>query len=263
MSIRRRRARQVPPADHDRATVCEGEPVSRLRLEPASGLVRRAQRRPHVVVVGAGIAGLAAAHALLADGRVAVTVIERSPRTGGKLLRGTIAGITTDLGAEAVLARRPEGVALMAQLGLEAVHPQTTWRAIWSRGDMRALPPVTSWECLSSLRRLSASGVVSRVGVARGARPGPAATPVGDDVSVAAFVGARLDARLSTVWSSRCSAGSMPAAPTSSRCGRRCRRSPRSPGSGRCCTRSRSRGYACRARFRRPDRRESVVSPRR
>jgi protoporphyrinogen/coproporphyrinogen III oxidase len=151
--------------------------------------------RPHVVVVGAGIAGLAAAHALALDGRVTVTVLEGSPRTGGKLLRGAVGGIETDLGAEAILARRPEGVALMAQLGLDTVSPATTKAAVWTRGALRPLPANHVMGVPVSVRQLAASGVVSRFAVARAAldRVLPA-TPVGshDDVSVASFVGARL-----------------------------------------------------------------------
>jgi protoporphyrinogen/coproporphyrinogen III oxidase len=150
--------------------------------------------RPHVVVVGAGIAGLAAARALALDGRVAVTLLEGSPRTGGKLLRGEIAGIETDLGAEAVLARRPEGVALMAQLGLEAVSPATTQAAIWTRGSLWPLPAGHVMGVPVSVRQLAASGVVSRLAVARAAldRVLPATSAGSHDVSVASFVGARL-----------------------------------------------------------------------
>ncbi|HTC70348.1 MAG TPA: protoporphyrinogen oxidase, partial [Acidothermaceae bacterium] len=149
--------------------------------------------RQHVVVVGAGIAGLAAAHALTLDGRVRVTVLEGSPRTGGKLLRGEVAGVETDLGAEAVLARRPEGLALMAQLGLDTVSPTTTKAAIWTRGAMRPLPADHVMGVPVSVRQLAASGLVSPLAVARAGldRVLPA-THVGDDVSVAAFVGARL-----------------------------------------------------------------------
>ncbi|MGW4107612.1 FAD-dependent oxidoreductase, partial [Streptomyces sp. NPDC004976] len=66
---------------------------------------------PRAVVVGAGIAGLAAAHRLLERG-ARVTVLEASDRVGGKLLPGEIAGARVDLGAESLLARRPEAVGL-------------------------------------------------------------------------------------------------------------------------------------------------------
>ena len=59
-----------------------------------------------VVVIGAGIAGLAAAHRLLERG-ARVTVLEASDRVGGKLLPGEVAGARVDLGAESMLARRP------------------------------------------------------------------------------------------------------------------------------------------------------------
>ncbi len=62
----------------------------------------------HVVVIGGGIAGLAAAHRLLERG-ARVTVLEASDRVGGKLLPGEIAGVRVDLGAESMLARRPHG----------------------------------------------------------------------------------------------------------------------------------------------------------
>ncbi|NEB18103.1 FAD-dependent oxidoreductase, partial [Streptomyces coelicoflavus] len=71
----------------------------------------------HVVVVGAGIAGLAAAHRLLEAG-ARVTVLEASDRVGGKLLPGEIAGVRVDLGAESMLARRPEAVGLARAAGL-------------------------------------------------------------------------------------------------------------------------------------------------
>ncbi|MZE81528.1 FAD-dependent oxidoreductase, partial [Streptomyces sp. SID5475] len=65
----------------------------------------------HVVVVGGGVSGLAAAHRLLAGG-ARVTVLEGSPRVGGKLLAGELAGVPVDFGAESMLARRPEAVDL-------------------------------------------------------------------------------------------------------------------------------------------------------
>src|SRR5215471_21419962 len=57
---------------------------------------------PRVVVVGGGIAGLAAAF-FLREEPVSVTVLEGSPRLGGKLAVSPVAGIAVDEGAEALL----------------------------------------------------------------------------------------------------------------------------------------------------------------
>jgi oxygen-dependent protoporphyrinogen oxidase len=151
--------------------------------------------RPRIAVIGAGIAGLAAAHELARDGRAEVVVFEGSPRTGGKLLRGEVAGVATDLGAESVLARRPEGLALIDELGLggEVVHPETLTAAVWSRGALRALPAGHVMGVPVDVRSLSASGVVSAGAVARAAFDEVLpATRLDGDVSVGSFVGARL-----------------------------------------------------------------------
>src|ERR1022692_886479 len=96
---------------------------------------------PRVVIVGGGIAGLAAAF-FLRDSGAAVTVLEGSPRLGGKLAVSEVAGIAVDEGAEALLARRPEGTMLIAAVGLadRLVYPGTTTASIWTRGQFRALP---------------------------------------------------------------------------------------------------------------------------
>lgn len=94
-----------------------------------------------VAVVGGGIAGLTAAHELAARG-ADVVVLEASDRVGGKLRLGEIAGVQVDLGAEAILARRPEGVALAQAAGLsdDIVHPATTESMLWNRDRLVPLP---------------------------------------------------------------------------------------------------------------------------
>lgn len=95
------------------------------------------------LVVGGGISGLAAAWELTrrvpAD---SVTVLEGTDRVGGKLRAGTVSGVTLDVGAESVLARRPEAVELMREAGLgdDIVHPATRGSSIWSRGMLHPMP---------------------------------------------------------------------------------------------------------------------------
>ncbi|MFC0625427.1 protoporphyrinogen oxidase [Kribbella deserti] len=99
---------------------------------------------PHVVIVGGGISGLTAAHALATGNNPPrITVLEGSPRLGGKLAGDVLEGIPVDLGAESVLARRPEGVDLIKAVGLggELVHPATTKAGLWVGDGIHAIPP--------------------------------------------------------------------------------------------------------------------------
>jgi len=101
------------------------------------------QTRRRIVVVGAGIAGLAAAAAVrrrVPD--VEVLVLEAAPRIGGKLALAEVAGVRLDVGAESMLNRRPEGVALAREVGLSdrIVHPAATSAGLWSRGRMLPMP---------------------------------------------------------------------------------------------------------------------------
>jgi protoporphyrinogen/coproporphyrinogen III oxidase len=149
--------------------------------------------RPHVVIVGGGIAGLAAAF-FLRDEPVRVTVLEGSPRLGGKLSVSEIAGVAVDEGAEALLVTRPEGTGLIAEVGLagDRVAPGTTSSAIWTLGALRPLPRHQFMGVPSDLAELAGSGVVSGEGAARASQDLelPPTTRDGD-VPVADFVGAR------------------------------------------------------------------------
>src|ERR1700731_1879929 len=71
-----------------------------------------------VLVIGAGMAGLAAARALSEAGR-SVLVLESQNRIGGRLLTQHIGNEIIELGAEFVHGRPPELLALIAEAGLE------------------------------------------------------------------------------------------------------------------------------------------------
>ncbi len=150
--------------------------------------------QPHVVIVGGGIAGLAAAF-FLRDEAVRVTVLEGSPRLGGKLSVSEVAGVSVDEGAEALLVTRPEGIALIADVGLadQRVVPGTTSSAIWTLGALRPLPRRQFMGVPTEMAELAESGVLTDGGVAR-ARQDLELPPTArdGDVPVARYVGARL-----------------------------------------------------------------------
>ncbi|WP_192340425.1 protoporphyrinogen oxidase [Streptomyces sp. VITNK9] len=146
----------------------------------------------HVVVIGGGIAGLAAAHRLLERG-ARVTVLEASDRVGGKLLPGEVAGVRVDLGAESLLARRPEAVGLAREVGLadRLQPPATASASLWTRGALRPMPKGHVMGVPGTAAALA--GVLSDEGLARIERDADLPrTEVGDDVAVGEYVAARL-----------------------------------------------------------------------
>ncbi len=74
-----------------------------------------------VVIIGGGIAGLAAAHRLLGELPAArITVIEREAVLGGKLRTDHVEGFTIEAGPDSFLAAKPETRELATSLGLGA-----------------------------------------------------------------------------------------------------------------------------------------------
>ncbi|HVW45294.1 MAG TPA: protoporphyrinogen oxidase [Amycolatopsis sp.] len=98
----------------------------------------------HVAVVGGGVSGLAAAYRLrrrFGDGAT-ITVFESGDALGGKVRTIELAGVRYDVGAEAFLARRPEAVALIREIGLgdELRHPTAARSSVRAGGRQVALP---------------------------------------------------------------------------------------------------------------------------
>ncbi|MEU0147968.1 protoporphyrinogen oxidase [Streptomyces sp. NPDC006288] len=146
----------------------------------------------HAVVIGGGIAGLAAAHRLLGSG-LRVTVLEATQRLGGKLMTGEVAGTRVDLGAESMLARRPEATRLATDAGLgdRLQPPATATASVWTRDALRPMPKGHVMGVPGDPAALGA--LLSPEGLARIAEERDLTpTAVGDDVAVGAYVADRL-----------------------------------------------------------------------
>lgn len=149
--------------------------------------------RPVIAIVGAGIAGIAAAF-FLRDEPADVIVLDGAPRPGGKLAVADVAGCQVDVGAEALLTRRPEGTSLIeaAGLGGDLVPAGTTAARIWSRGTMRPLPARQFMGVPADAAGLAQTGLLSAAGLARaGQEPDLRPTHRDGDVPVASYVAAR------------------------------------------------------------------------
>jgi oxygen-dependent protoporphyrinogen oxidase len=147
-----------------------------------------------LVVVGAGITGLAAAfewRRRRPDDEI--VVLEAGDRIGGKLHRVELAGHWYDTGPEAMLARVPEAVALVEALGLgdRLVAPATTQASVVLPDGRHPLPAGTVLGVPASADGLE--GFLSEDGVAR-VRAEADLPPVGldDDVAVGALLRERL-----------------------------------------------------------------------
>jgi oxygen-dependent protoporphyrinogen oxidase len=122
---------------------------------------------PRVVVVGAGIAGLAAAWEATRLG-ADVTVLDAG-RPGGKLQTTPFAGVELDEAADAFLARVPGAVELCHELGLddELTSPVTGSALVWHDGAARRLPDGLVLGVPTDLDALARSGLVSPDGLRR------------------------------------------------------------------------------------------------
>ncbi len=111
-----------------------------------------------IVVIGAGITGLAAAYELAARG-VPFVLLEASARAGGLILTERAEGFTIEAGPDSFLAQKPGATELCDALGLgprllRTTPPRTAY--VVKRGRLHALPSPsvlgipTSWPGLAS-----------------------------------------------------------------------------------------------------------------
>lgn len=127
---------------------------------------------PRVVVVGAGISGLATAHRLgTLRPDAAITVVDAAPVTGGKIRTTAIAGITVDEAADAFLARIPITLDLVRELGLAGrlTSPAERRAFVYRHDALHRFPEGLVLGVPTDLDALRASGLVSDAAVDRAA----------------------------------------------------------------------------------------------
>ena len=148
-----------------------------------------------LVVVGAGITGLAAAWEATGHDGVDVVVLEAADRCGGKIRTSALdlpgGPLTVDEGADAFLARVPDAVELCQELGLgEALIQPAAGRAkVFVGGELRFFPHQHVLGIPLDLEDLAATGILGPAGLADVARDliSTAPPPV-EDVAIGPFL---------------------------------------------------------------------------
>ena len=152
----------------------------------------------HVVVIGGGISGLAAAHRLVrALPAIAVTLIEAEDRLGGKIVTEQIDGFVVEGGPDSFLATKPRGIGLCDEIGigdrLQGVTAQRRRAFVLSRGTLHDLPEGLTGLVPTRLAPIARSTLLSPAGKARLALDYvlPCRRGVGDE-SLGGFIRRRL-----------------------------------------------------------------------
>ena len=132
--------------------------------------------RKHVVVIGGGITGLAAAYRLQRTARTQglpldITLYEAEGRLGGKLHTIRDGEFVIEAGPDSFLASKPQALALCAELGLgeRLIGTNVAQRRtfIYSRGRLHDLPEGFSGLVPGRVGPLMRSALVSPLGKAR------------------------------------------------------------------------------------------------
>ncbi len=166
----------------------------------------------HLVVVGGGITGLAAAWEASSAPDIRVTVVESSTRLGGKIRTSMLelptGPLTVDEGADNFLAREPEAVELCEELGLgdELTQPSAGRAAVWDPGSVGpdAGPGRLRWYPTRhvlgvplEVEDLAATGIMSAEGLAAvAAEVDRVDPPPVDDVSIGELLAERFGREL-------------------------------------------------------------------
>ncbi|MFN8679020.1 MAG: protoporphyrinogen oxidase [Thermomicrobiales bacterium] len=128
--------------------------------------------RPHVVVIGGGASGLAAARKLMQqEPRPRVTLVESEAQFGGKICTERVDGFLIEGGPDSFLSAKPRGVGLATELGLGdaliGVTPQRHRAFILYDNAFHPIPEGLTGLVPTKLGPVARSGLLSARGKAR------------------------------------------------------------------------------------------------
>jgi len=158
----------------------------------------------HVVIVGGGITGLAAVHALQSRAAslgvpLTCTLIEAEDRCGGKILTHRVDDFVIEAGPDSFLSQKPSALTLCRELGLadQLINTNETPEKafVYSRGRLRPLPDGLVVIVPNRLGPFLRSGLLSWRGIIRmGLDFVISKRSVAEDESLAAFFRRRFGA---------------------------------------------------------------------
>jgi oxygen-dependent protoporphyrinogen oxidase len=146
------------------------------------------------IIIGGGIAGLAAAYELATRG-VPFALLESSNRLGGLIATEHVDGCTIDSGADSMLVQKRAGIDLCEELGLggrliSSTPPRTAY--VYARGELHPIPSPSlfgiprTWSALAQYELLPLPARMRLALALAGARSSPESGGR-DDESVASF----------------------------------------------------------------------------
>lgn len=154
--------------------------------------------RPSIVVVGGGVTGLAAAHAIhRARPDVQIRLFEARPRLGGNIVTERENGFVIDAGPDSFVRTKPEAFELCQELGLESELVPTREEArhvfVAYHGRLERLPGGMALAVPTRLRPLLDSRLLSSAGKLRLlAEPLVPPDQTADDESIESFFTRRI-----------------------------------------------------------------------